>query len=55
MIYILKIVCAIRKMTIEELKDFLLENCYMKIEFPEENSYYEKWEEQDILLLANKL
>ena len=40
-------------MTIEEFEDFILENCYRKIEFPEEKSYnlMKHQKKKDILLL----
>ena len=38
--YILNIASAIRKMTINELRDLIFENYYRGIEFSEENSYH---------------
>ena len=55
--YILKILRAIKKITIKEIKDFIFEKFYRRIEFPKENNYhlikYQK--EKGLLLLATKL
>ena len=40
MMYKLNIVNAIRKMTINKLRDFFYENYYSKIRFTKENSFY---------------
>ena len=38
--YILNVVKAIKKMSISEIKNFLLENYYKRTGFSKENSYY---------------
>ena len=38
--YILKILRAVKKMKIKELKDLIFTKCYRQIGFPKENSYY---------------
>ena len=38
--YIQNIARAIKKMTVNEIRDFLFENYYKQIGFSEENSYY---------------
>ena len=38
--YILNITSSIRKMTVNELWDFILENYYRQIGFSKENSHY---------------
>ena len=38
--YILNIARAIKKMSTNEIKDFIFENYYKQIEFSKENSYY---------------
>ena len=38
--YILNITSAIRKITFNELKDFIFENYYKGIGFPRDNTYY---------------
>ena len=38
--YILNIASAIKKMTVNELRDFIFENYYRRIGFSKENSYY---------------
>ena len=34
------IAIVMKRMTIKELRDFIYENCYRRIGFPKENSYY---------------
>ena len=48
---------AIEKMSINEIKDFIFEDYYKRIEFYKESSYYsiECLKKKDLLLLANKL
>ena len=48
---------AIKKMTINELKDFIFENYYKQIGFTKENSYYsiKDKKKKDLFLLATKL
>ena len=46
-----------KKMTIKEIKDFIFENYYGRVEFPKENSYYAYYSVKhqkikDLLLLA---
>ena len=38
--YILSIVKAIEKMSVNDIKDFIFESCYESIRFFKENSYY---------------
>ena len=38
--YILNIARAIKKMSVNEIRDFIFKNYYMKIGFSKENSYY---------------
>ena len=38
--YILNIAKAIKKMSINEIKDFIIENYYKRIRFSEESTYY---------------
>ena len=38
--YILNIARAIKKMSVNELRDFIFENYYKRIRFSGENSYY---------------
>ena len=38
--YILSIVKAIEKMSVNDIKDFIFESCYESIGFFKENSYY---------------
>ena len=38
--YFLNIPKAIRKMSINEIRDFIFENCYKQTGFSKENSYY---------------
>ena len=55
--YILNIAKAIKKMSVNEIKDFIFENYYKRIGFSKENSYYsiKHLLKKDLLLLANKL
>ena len=55
--YILNITMAIKKMSINESKDFTFENYCERIGISKENSYYSVkcLKEKDLLLLANKL
>ena len=54
--YILNVTRAIKKMSVNEIKDFIFENYYKRIEFSKENSYYSmKRLKKKLLLLANKL
>ena len=38
--YILNISRAIKKMPVNNIRDFIFENCYKQTEFSKENSYY---------------
>ena len=38
--YVLNKVSATKKITAEELKDFIFKNCYQRIGFAKENCYY---------------
>ena len=55
----LHIASAIRKMSVNEIRDFILESHYNRIGFSKENSYYLmkclKKKKKDFLKLANKL
>ena len=53
--YNLNISRAIKKMTVNEIRDFILEN-YFKSGYSKENSYYlmKHLVKKDLLLLANK-
>ena len=44
-------------MSVNEMRDFIFENCYEKIGFSKESSYYsiKCLKRKDLLLLANKL
>ena len=55
--YILNVARAIKKMSGYEIKDFIFENCYKRIRFSRENSYYsmKRLKKKDLLLLENKL
>ena len=55
--YTLNISRAIKRMSVNEMKDFIFENYYKKIGFSKESSYYsiKCLKRKDLLLLANKL
>ena len=55
--YILNIASAIKKMRVNEIRDFIFENYYKQIGFVKERSYSRKilQKKKDLLLLANKL
>ena len=55
--YILNIAKAIKKMSINEIKDFIFGNYYKRIAFSKESSYYsmKSLKKKDLLLLAKKL
>ena len=55
--YILNIIKAIKRMSINEVRDCLFENYYRRIGFSKESSYYsiKRLKKKDLLLLANKL
>ena len=38
--YILNVSGTIKKMTVNEIADFIFENCYKQIRFSKGNSYY---------------
>ena len=38
--YILNIVSAIKKISVNEIRDFIFLNCYKRISFSKENSYF---------------
>ena len=54
--YILNITKAMKKMSVNEIKDFIFENYYKRIGFSKENSYYsmKRLKRKDLLLLGNK-
>ena len=55
--YILNIAKAIKKISVNEIKDFIFENYYKRIVFSKENSSYsmEYLKKKVLLLLENKL
>ena len=54
--YILNIDKALKKMSINEIKDFIFENFYKRIWFSKASSFYSmKRLKKNILLLTNKL
>ena len=55
--YILNIAKAIKKILVNEIKDFIFENYYKRIVFSKENSSYsmEYLKKKVLLLLENKL
>ena len=55
--YILNIARAIEKMTANEIRDFIFENCYKRIGFSKEDSFcsMKRLKKKRLLLLANKL
>ena len=54
--YTLNITKAIKRMSINEIRDFTFENYYKRIGFSKEGSYYSmKCLKKNLLLLANKL
>ena len=48
---------AIEKMSVNEIRDFIFENCYKQIGFFKDSSYYsmKRLKKRNLLLLANKL
>ena len=54
---ILNIASNIKKMTVIEFRDFILENYYVRIGFVKESSYYstKRLKKRFLLLLATKL
>ena len=55
--YALNVVITIKKMTVNELRDFIFENYYKQIGFVKEKSYYsiKRLKNKDLLLFATKL
>ena len=55
--YTLNIIKVIKKMSVNEIRDFIFENYYKQIEFSKESIYYsmKRLKRKDLLLLANKL
>ena len=55
--YTLNIVLAIKKMSVNDTRDFIFENYYKRIGFSKESSYnsMKRLKRKDLLLLANKL
>ena len=54
--YTLNIARAIKKIYVNEIRDFTFENCYKGIGFFKESSYnFKKTLAKDFLLIANKL
>ena len=53
--YILNIARAIKKMSLNEIREFIFENYYKQIGFSKENSYYSMrhLKKKDLLLLTN--
>ena len=57
MMYTLNIAKAIKKMSVNEITDFIFENYYKRIRFFKENSFssMKHLKRKDLLLLVNKL
>ena len=55
--YTLNLVRPIKKMSVNEIRDFTSEKYYKRIGFSKESSYYsmKRLKRNDLLLLANKL
>ena len=55
--YTLNTATAIKKISVNEIRDFIFENYYKRIPFSKENSYYsmKHLKREDLLLFANKL
>ena len=55
--YILNIARAIKKMSVNEIRDFIFQNYYKRIAFSKEKSYYSMTplKKKNLLLLAKKL
>ena len=55
--YILNITKAIKRMSVNDIRDFIFENYYKRTEFSKESSCYsvKHLKKKDILLLVNKL
>ena len=54
--YVLNIASAIKKMSLNEIRDFIFQNYYKRIRFSKENSYFSiKNQEKDLQLFAIKL
>ena len=53
----LNVVTTIKKMTVNELREFIFENYYKQIGFVKEKSYYsiKRLKNKDLLLFATKL
>ena len=52
--YILNIARAIKKMSTNEIKDFIFENYYKRIEFSKESSYYSMTRFRKRFIVAHK-
>ena len=55
--YTLNIIKVIKKLSVNDIRDFIFENYYKGIGFSKEDSYYstKHLKRKDLLLLANKL
>ena len=55
--YIINIACAIKKMSVNEIRNFIFENYYRRSGFSKENSYYsmKHQKKKDIRWFATKL
>ena len=55
--YTINVTKAIRKMPVNDMRDFIFENYYKQIGFSKESSYCSliRLKKKDLLLLANKL
>ena len=55
--YNLNIIKAIKKMSVNDIREIIFENYYKRFEFSKEDSYYsmKRLKRKDLLLLANKL
>ena len=55
--YILNIARAIKKLSVNKIRDFICKNYYKRIDFSKENSYYsmKHLKKKDLLFIAIKL
>ena len=55
--YALNIIKAIKKMSVNDIIDFIFENCYKRLVFSNEEIHYslKRLKRKDLLLLANQL
>ena len=54
--YVLDIASAIKKIPVNEIRDFIFENYYKRTDISKENSYYSmKHQEKNILNVCNQI